>query len=91
LTITYGDISQRATSPVRVALPVVTSTNHGNAMAETRVPVSDTAMAVSTPASDQKLYLPDASAVRSADHHRRVVIFTAAGKKGLSGPALVMT
>jgi hypothetical protein len=54
LTTTYGVISQKATSPVWVALPVVTSTNQGSAMPEIRVPVSDTAIAASTPPSARK-------------------------------------
>ena len=38
-----------ATRPVWVALPVVVSTNHGIAIIETRVPVSEIASAVSQP------------------------------------------
>ncbi|CAM5690498.1 hypothetical protein SCALM49S_10139 [Streptomyces californicus] len=52
LTRTYGaEVSQNATSPVRVALPVVTRTNQGRAIGEIRVPVTDAAMAARTPAS----------------------------------------
>src|SRR3546814_4991799 len=41
------------------SLPVVTSTNQGRATTEIRVPVSDTAIAASTPASGRKDLLPD--------------------------------
>lgn len=58
-TTTYGAISQKATTPVWVALPVVTSTNQGSAMAETRVPVNDTAIAASTPTSGSDVRRPD--------------------------------
>lgn len=59
LTRTYGAISQKATSPVRVALPVVTRTNQGRAIREIRVPVTEAATAASTPASGRKDRLPD--------------------------------
>lgn len=55
LTRTYGAISKNATRPVLLALPVVASTNHGRAMADTRVPVSETRVAVSTPISGRGL------------------------------------
>ncbi len=51
LTSTYGTISANATTPVQAALPVVPSTYQGRATADTRVPVSATAVAASTPAS----------------------------------------
>ena len=49
LKITSGVSSAAATSPVRVAEPVVTSTSHGIAIIETRVPSSEIASAVSQP------------------------------------------
>ncbi len=49
LSSTSGSISASATRPVFVALPVVVSTNHGSAIIETRVPVSEIASAVSQP------------------------------------------
>ena len=49
LSTTIGSISARATRPVWVALPVVVSTNHGSAIMETRVPMSESASAVSQP------------------------------------------
>ncbi|GAA2905559.1 hypothetical protein GCM10020220_113490 [Nonomuraea rubra] len=55
LTSTYGAISANATIPVCTALPVLTYTNQGSAMADTRVPVSATVMAASTPAKDRAL------------------------------------
>ena len=46
---TIGIISANATRPVWVAAPVVVSTNHGIAIIDTRVPVRESASAVSQP------------------------------------------
>ena len=43
---TSGAISANATTPVFVAEPVLVSTNHGIAIIESRVPLTDTACAV---------------------------------------------
>ena len=51
LSNTSGASSASATRPVLVALPVVVSTNHGSAIIEIRVPVSEIASAVSQPYS----------------------------------------
>ncbi|GLX93690.1 hypothetical protein Hesp01_16400 [Herbidospora sp. NBRC 101105] len=51
MTSTYGAISQNATRPVWVTLPVVTSTNQGMAIAETRVPVWAIREAANRPAT----------------------------------------
>jgi hypothetical protein len=49
LSNTSGASSASATRPVLVALPVVVRTNHGSAIIEIRVPVSEIASAVSQP------------------------------------------
>jgi hypothetical protein len=49
LSSTIGAISAAATRPVFVGDPVVTSTSHGIAIIETRVPRSETASAVNQP------------------------------------------
>ena len=54
LSSTSGSISARATSPVRVALPVVASTKRGMAIIETRVPVIETVSATSQPTSGRR-------------------------------------
>ena len=41
LATMYGTISTAATSPIRAALPVVTSTSHGIATIEIRLPTAD--------------------------------------------------
>ena len=43
---TSGAISAKATSPVIVADPVLVSTNHGMAIIDSRVPLTETASAV---------------------------------------------
>ncbi len=49
LNTTSGSISASATRPVLVALPVCSSTNSGIAIIDTRVPVIESASAVSQP------------------------------------------
>lgn len=51
---TIGSVAQKATTPARPALPVVSSTNHGTPIRVSEVPAVDMELAVSTAMSGMR-------------------------------------